>query len=79
MRFDAVDAVRDTGSSGSPSSVLLREDGPCDEPVVRTEIERWGSSVEDELTLDEPISDNRDPCLDGGGGGGDFRLAVVVA
>lgn len=25
------------------------------------------------------MSDNRAPCLEGGGGGGDFRLAVVVA
>lgn len=40
LRFDAVDAVRDTGTSGSPSSVLLREDGPRDDPVVRTEVDR---------------------------------------
>lgn len=40
LRFDAVDAVRDTGTSGSSSSVLLREDGPRDDPVVRTEFDR---------------------------------------
>lgn len=40
LRFEAVDAARETGSSGSPSSVLRREDGPCDEPVVRTEVDR---------------------------------------
>lgn len=80
LRFDAVEAVRDMGASGSPSSVLLREDGPRDEPVVRTEVVRWGSSVEDELTLDEPMSDRRAPCLEGGGGGGGaFELGVVVA
>lgn len=33
----------------------------------------------DELALDVPISDSRAPCLEGGGGGGDFELAVVVA
>ena len=79
LRFDAVDAVRDTGSSGSPSNVLVRDNGPRDEPVVRTEVERWGSSVDEELALGEPMSDSRAPCLEGGGGGGAFRLAVVAA
>lgn len=78
LRFEAVEAVRERGTSGSASSVLLREDGPRDEPVVRTEVDRWGSSVEDEL-VDEPISERRAPCLDGGGGGGAFELGVVVA
>jgi hypothetical protein len=43
LRFDAVDDVRFIAGSGkgsSPSSVLLREDGPCDDAVVRTEVER---------------------------------------
>jgi hypothetical protein len=82
LRFEAVDKVRftsGTGGSASPSNVLLREDGPCAEPVVRTEFDRCGNSVVDELVLDVPISDNRAPCLDGGGGGGDFRLVAVVA
>lgn len=82
LRFEAVDDVRfipGSGNGGSPSRVLLREDGPCDESVVRTEVERWGNSFEDELALDAPISDSRAPCLEGGGGGGDFTLAVVVA
>jgi hypothetical protein len=40
LRFDAVEAVRERGTSGSPSSVLLREEGPRDEPMVRTEVDR---------------------------------------
>lgn len=47
--------------------------------MVRIEDERCGSSVEDELALDAPMSDSRAPCLEGGGGGGDFKLAVIVA
>lgn len=82
LRFDVVDDVRFTSGTRvdrSPSNVLLREDGPWDEPVVRTDVDRWGSSVVDELALDVPMSDNRAPCLEGGGGGGDFRFAAVVA
>lgn len=79
MRLLRFDDVRETGSSGSFSIVLLRDEGPRDEPVVRTEVDRWGSSVEDELALDAPMSDSRAPRLEGGGGGGDFKLAAVVA
>ena len=81
-RFDAVDEARfipGSGNDGSPSSVLLRDEGPRDAAVVRTEVDRCGNSVTDELALNEPISVRRNPCLEGGGGGGDFRLAVVVA
>ena len=81
LRFDAVDEARFIPGSGndcSPSSVLLREEGSRDDAVVRTEVDRCGNSVADESALDEPMSVNRDPCLEGGGGGGDFRLAVVV-
>lgn len=79
LRFDAVEAVRDTGTSDSPSSVLLCEDGRRDEPAVRTEVDRCAKSVKDTFALDEPMSDSGAPCLDGGGGGGAFELGVVVA
>lgn len=79
MRLLRFEAGREDGRSASPSSVLLRDEGPRDEPVVRTEVERWGSSVEDEFALDAPMSERRAPCRDGGGGGGAFRLGAVVA
>lgn len=82
LRFDAADEARfipDSGNDCSPSSVLLRDEGPRDDAVVRTEVDRCGDSVTDEWAPNVPASASRDPCLEGGGGGGDFRLAVVVA
>lgn len=78
MRLLRLEAVRETGISRSPSSVLLREEGPWEEFVVRTEMDRWGSSVDDEFALDEPMSERRAPCREGGGGGGAFAPAAVV-
>lgn len=78
MRLFLLEEVREVANSGSPSRVLLREDGPCEELFVRVEVERCGSSVDEELALDAPISDSRAPCLEGGGGGGAFVLAAVV-
>jgi hypothetical protein len=74
LRFD--DDVRrpsPTGDPGSESMVLRRDDSAVDiELPVRTDVERWGSSVLDELALDVLMSVNLAPCRDRGGGGGDF-------
>jgi hypothetical protein len=71
MRVDEIDDVRRAGDAGSESSVLRLEDDttPC---VERVDAVRWGSSVLDELALDVLLSLSRAPCLERGGGGGDF-------
>lgn len=71
MREDEMDDVRRMGDAGSESSVLRLEDEmPC---VERIDAVRWGSSVLEELALDVLVSFKRAPCLERGGGGGDFE------
>jgi hypothetical protein len=78
VRFDEIDEVRRVspiGDAGSESRVLRRDDiAPCNEFPVRTDAERWGSSVLDELALDVLMSVNLAPCRERGGGGGDFAM-----
>jgi hypothetical protein len=76
LRLDAIDEVRRRSvddDAGSDSNVLRRDDvGPREGVAVLVEFERCGSSVLDELALDVLISVSLAPCLDRGGGGGDF-------
>jgi hypothetical protein len=61
------------GVGDSESKVLRREDATsCPGVVVRIEPERCGRSVFEELALEVLMSDNLAPCLERGGGGGDF-------
>jgi hypothetical protein len=76
LRFDAIEEVRRMSVGGvgdSESKVLRREDAAsCPGVVVRIEPERCGRSVFEELALEVLMSDNLAPCLERGGGGGDF-------
>jgi hypothetical protein len=76
-RFDAIEEVRRMSATGEgdsePSKVLRREDvALCPGVVVRIEPERCGSSVVDEFALEVLMSVSLAPCLERGGGGGDF-------
>jgi hypothetical protein len=74
-RLDAIDEVRRrsiAGAGDSESRVLRRES--CPGVVVRTEPERCGSSVLEEFALEVLMSDSLAPCLERGGGGGDFAM-----
>lgn len=66
------------GELGSESRVLRREEdvvgGFWADVAVRTEDERWGSSVLEELALEVLISASFAPCRERGGGGGDFAV-----
>lgn len=77
-RVEDMDEVRwrsPVGEAGSESSVLRREEvGPWLDAAVRTEAERWGNSVLEELALEVLMSANLAPCLERGGGGGDFAV-----
>jgi hypothetical protein len=66
VRLDATDELR-WRSEGSGSSILRRED--C---AVRVEVERCGRSVLGEFAPDVLLSVSLAPCLERGGGGGDF-------
>jgi hypothetical protein len=81
LRFEDMELVRFTpgvGDAGfSESIVLRREDaGSGIERAVRTELERCGSSVPEELALELLRFARRAPWRDGGGGGGDFALEI---
>lgn len=80
MRLLRLEVVRGAGRSISFSRVLRREEGPREEEVVvvRMEVERLGSSVDEEFALEEVMSERRAPWREGGGGGGDLVLAAVV-
>lgn len=77
FRFDDIEEARrisPAGEGGSDSKVFRREEDIASfmEFTVRTDVERCGSSVLEELALDVLMSVNRAPCLDRGGGGGDL-------
>jgi hypothetical protein len=74
-RLDAMDEVRRRSAAGdgdSESRVLRRESYPG--VVVRIEPERCGSSVLEEFASEVLMSDSLAPCLERGGGGGDFAI-----
>jgi hypothetical protein len=81
LRFEDRELVRFTPGVGddgpSESMVLRREEGGSGmERAVRTEFERWGSSVVEELALELLRFARRAPWREGGGGGGDFALEI---
>jgi hypothetical protein len=81
LRFEDMELVRFTpgaGDDGFSESMVLRRDegGSGIDRAVRTELDRCGSSVLEELALGLLRCANRAPWREGGGGGGDFAPEI---